>query len=120
VLDEAWTGLDQAARGALDEAVRERVAEGGTVLFVDHDPARLSAAAGQRWTLDGTATLTITTRPAPPGPAIVIEVSGLPHGAAVPGVISRSGGTLRVAATDSDEVLRRLLAFDGVHVVAVR
>src|SRR5215472_332709 len=42
VLDEAWTGLDQAARGTLDAAVRERVAQGGTVLFVDHDPARLA------------------------------------------------------------------------------
>ena len=42
VLDEAWTGLDQVARGALDAAVAERLAEGGTVLFVDHDPARLS------------------------------------------------------------------------------
>jgi ABC-2 type transport system ATP-binding protein len=120
VLDEAWTGLDQAARGALDVAVRERVTEGGTVLFVDHDPARLSGSAGQRWTLDGTASLTITTRPAPPGPARLIEVSGLPLGTAVPGVISRSGGILRVAAADSDEVLRRLLALDGVHVVGVR
>ncbi|MGD0554387.1 MAG: ATP-binding cassette domain-containing protein [Streptosporangiaceae bacterium] len=73
VLDEAWTGLDQAARGALDVAVRERVTEGGTVLFVDHDPARLSGSAGQRWTLDGTASLTITTRPAPPGPARLME-----------------------------------------------
>lgn len=117
VLDEAWTGLDQAARGALDVAVRERVAEGGTVLFVDYDPARLSGAAGQHWTLDGTASLTITTQPAPPGPTRLIEVSGLPLGVTVPGVISRSAGILRVAATDSDEVLRRLLALDGGRAV---
>ena len=32
VLDEAWTGLDQAARGALDAAAIERVADGGAVL----------------------------------------------------------------------------------------
>src|SRR6202034_1649671 len=32
VLDEAWTGLDQAARGALDAAVAERLSEGCTVL----------------------------------------------------------------------------------------
>src|SRR5215471_17212664 len=49
VLDEAWTGLDQAARGTLDAAVRERVAQGGTVLFVDHDPARLAGVVNQRW-----------------------------------------------------------------------
>jgi ABC-2 type transport system ATP-binding protein len=43
VLDEAWTGLDQAARGELDAAARERIADGGTVMYVDHDPARLAA-----------------------------------------------------------------------------
>ena len=52
VLDEAWTGLDQAARGALDEAVIERAAGGGRVLFVDHDPARLAGRADERWRFD--------------------------------------------------------------------
>ncbi|WP_327393051.1 ATP-binding cassette domain-containing protein [Streptomyces sp. NBC_01186] len=42
LLDEAWTGLDQPARATLDEAVRERVADGGAVVFVDHDPRRLA------------------------------------------------------------------------------
>ncbi|MCJ1680525.1 ATP-binding cassette domain-containing protein [Streptomyces sp. APSN-46.1] len=42
VLDEAWTGLDVPARAELDRAVAERTAAGGTVLFVDHDPARLA------------------------------------------------------------------------------
>ncbi|MFG2642168.1 ATP-binding cassette domain-containing protein [Streptomyces sp. NPDC048370] len=45
VLDEAWTGLDTAARHELDRAVRERVAAGGTAVFVDHDPRRLSGEA---------------------------------------------------------------------------
>ncbi|MFB7514617.1 ATP-binding cassette domain-containing protein [Streptomyces sp. NPDC056144] len=45
VLDEAWTGLDTGARAELDRAVRERVADGGTVLFVDHDPRRLAGEA---------------------------------------------------------------------------
>ncbi|MFE7116744.1 ATP-binding cassette domain-containing protein [Streptomyces sp. NPDC057654] len=45
VLDEAWTGLDHAARDILDEAVRDRVADGGAVVFVDHDPRRLAGAA---------------------------------------------------------------------------
>jgi ABC-2 type transport system ATP-binding protein len=51
LLDEAWTGLDQAARGALDTAVAERLAEGGTVVFVDHDPARLAGKVSERWRL---------------------------------------------------------------------
>lgn len=45
VLDEAWTGLDTAARTELDRAVRERVAAGGRVVFVDHDPRRLAGEA---------------------------------------------------------------------------
>jgi ABC-2 type transport system ATP-binding protein len=51
VLDEAWTGLDQAARGSLDAAVGERLAEGGTVVFVDHDPVRLADRVDERWQL---------------------------------------------------------------------
>jgi ABC-2 type transport system ATP-binding protein len=119
VLDEAWTGLDQAARGELDAAVRERVAEGGTVLFVDHDPARLSGSVGQHWTLDGSGLLSITTKPAPQQ-TVLITVSGLPPGTDIPGVISGSSGVLRVAAESSDDVLRRLLAIEGVHVTGVR
>ncbi|MFB6635319.1 ATP-binding cassette domain-containing protein [Streptomyces sp. NPDC056362] len=45
VLDEAWTGLDTGARATLDAAVRERLAEGATVVFVDHDPRRLKGEA---------------------------------------------------------------------------
>ncbi|GGT98063.1 ATP-binding cassette domain-containing protein [Streptomyces sp. QHH-9511] len=45
VLDEAWTGLDTIARAELDRAVRDRVAAGGTVVFVDHDPRRLAGEA---------------------------------------------------------------------------
>ncbi len=52
VLDEAWTGLDQAARAMLDAAVLERVRDGGIVLFVDHDPARLAGRASDRWQLE--------------------------------------------------------------------
>lgn len=42
VLDEAWTGLDDPARGELEQAVVERTAAGGAVVFVDHDPRRLA------------------------------------------------------------------------------
>jgi energy-coupling factor transporter ATP-binding protein EcfA2 len=59
VLDEAWTGLDVGARGALD-AVAERVAAGGAVLFVDHDPARLAGREDERWRLGGDGRVTVT------------------------------------------------------------
>jgi ABC-type multidrug transport system ATPase subunit len=48
VLDEAWAGLDQAARGALDAAATERAADGGTVLFVDHEQALVVARRDSR------------------------------------------------------------------------
>jgi ABC-2 type transport system ATP-binding protein len=60
VLDEAWTGLDVTARGALDDAVAERVAAGGSVLFVDHDPARLAGRADEHWRLGGDGRVTVT------------------------------------------------------------
>src|SRR5580700_8150393 len=59
VLDEAWTGLDQAAREVLDAAVAERVAAGGIVLFVDHDPARLAGREDERWNFDGNGGVTV-------------------------------------------------------------
>jgi ABC-2 type transport system ATP-binding protein len=59
VLDEAWTGLDQAARGALDAAVGERVADGGAVMFVDHEQARLAGRISERWQLDGRGRVTV-------------------------------------------------------------
>jgi len=53
VLDEAWTGLDAEAKAALDEVVAERLAEGGSVVFVDHEPGRLAHLEAERWRLDG-------------------------------------------------------------------
>jgi ABC-type Mn2+/Zn2+ transport system ATPase subunit len=49
VLDEAWTGLDTVARDVLDQEVAARVSDGGTVVFVDHDPARLAGLVTERW-----------------------------------------------------------------------
>jgi ABC-type multidrug transport system ATPase subunit len=126
VLDEAWTGLDQAARGALDAAVRERAAEGGTVLFVDHADDRLAGAVDQRWMLDGGGSVRVSGAVSTVGgPTVVVEVSGLSADAAaglaeLPGVLSCSGGIVRVDAAHSDEVLRWVLSLDGVHVVTVR
>jgi ABC-2 type transport system ATP-binding protein len=135
VLDEAWTGLDLAARRVLDAAVAERVADGGTGMFVDHEQARLAGRISERWQLDGGGHVSVVAgggqgQPAAPGPVVVIELSGLDSDSAVriggmAGVLSVSAGpagvrAARVAAGNSDEVLRQLLAWDGVHVAAVR
>lgn len=142
VLDEAWTGLDQAARGALDAAVAERLASGGTVLYVDHDPARLADLVDERWRLAG-GTVTAVAGGGRPGesparPTVIIELSGLETGslsrlADVDGVLgvrsepsadddqpSAPGvATVTVRQTSSDAVLRELLSWDGVHVTRV-
>ena len=136
VLDEAWTGLDQAARGTLDLAVRERVTSGATVLFVDHDPARLAGMANERWVLDGAGQVTVmpgdsvapgdAAGPRAAGEAImVITLERLDDASArllaeLPGVITCDRSTARVAASASDHVLRAVLAWDGVHVREVR
>jgi ABC-2 type transport system ATP-binding protein len=152
VLDEAWTGLDQAARGALDAAATERAAAGGTVLFVDHDPARLAGRADERWRLGGDGHVTALPgdnapatpgRPAPgdsasAGTAVTIELAGVEDGslsrlASLPGVLACAAAAadaptvtsaagravVRVTAASSDDVLRAVLAWDGVRVLSV-
>jgi ABC-2 type transport system ATP-binding protein len=145
VLDEAWTGLDQAARGALDAAVTERLAAGACVLFVDHDAARLASRVDERWRLasgtvtaaSGAPTPDITALPDRNG-LVIIEVTGLEAGSlaqlnGLAGVLSvhpraavgedpgRLIGPTQVAvvAARSDSVLRQLLSWDGLHVRAV-
>jgi ABC-2 type transport system ATP-binding protein len=151
VLDEAWTGLDATARGTLDDAVAEAVAAGGSVLFVDHDPARLAGRADEHWRLGGDGRVTVigadTGEPALPalpsgsgsgsgsgeatGGIDVVSVElagvgadGLVRLADLPGVLSTSaaGGhvLLRVAAGQSDAVLRQVLTWEGVHVAGVQ
>jgi ABC-2 type transport system ATP-binding protein len=142
VLDEAWTGLDVSARGTLDDAVAERVAAGGAVLFVDHDPARLAGRDDQRWRLGGDGRVTVAAglgraggRGSAPEPEMTdgliaielagVEAVGLARVADLPGVLSCSPAgaagrvLLRVAARQSDAVLRQVLAWDGVHVAGV-
>jgi ABC-2 type transport system ATP-binding protein len=140
VLDEAWTGLDAAAKAALDGVVAERLADGGSVVFVDHEPGRLAHLNAERWRLDGSRATRIAEpdaagRAAPgsdpeaassSGSVIVIEVAGrLPDGAAeLPGVLSVQGDgdtqVVRVQAADTDDVLRGLLAGrDPVRIVRV-
>ncbi|MBA6438722.1 ABC transporter ATP-binding protein [Streptomyces sp. GMR22] len=95
VLDEAWTGLDQAARGVLDTAVAERVADGGAVVFVDHDPRRLAGAPDRvlRVTetrlepVDGTVRPSVTRDGPGAGPRVRVEAEGRP-GAGPPGELA--------------------------------
>ncbi|MGW3117062.1 ABC transporter ATP-binding protein [Streptomyces sp. NPDC001107] len=132
VLDEAWTGLDAAARTELERAVAERTAAGGAVVFVDHDPRRLAGAPDTTYTVrDGgleRRTREITA-PADSGPQVVVEVQG-PQGGQLPtdalgALVSAeeaAPGTYRltVLASHSDVVLRTLLtARPPWHVVSV-
>ena len=140
VLDEAWTGLDQAARAALDEAVIERAAAGGRVVFVDHDPARLAGRADERWRFDEAGRVQIAREDAAIEPSadraagnavVLMELTGVEGGslavlAELPGVLSAQAAdgvpgrtVLRVTEQRSDEVLRHVLAWDGVHVARV-
>jgi ABC-type multidrug transport system ATPase subunit len=133
VLDEAWTGLDVEAKAALDEAVAERLSDGGSVVYVDHDPRRLDHLDAERWRIGrGEAVLVSDdrSRTSPAGEVsqiIVIEVTGCARE-----VIDRLGEVISVrwagdlamvsvAAQASDLVLRKLLAAgDDVHVRNVR
>ena len=78
VLDEAWTGLDTAARAELDRAVRERVAAGATVVFVDHDPRRLRPR-GRAVRVEGTSLRPLPvarTGPRAPAASVLIDIVG--------------------------------------------
>jgi ABC-2 type transport system ATP-binding protein len=145
VLDEAWTGLDQAARGTLDAAVTERLAEGLTVVFVDHDAARLASRVDERWRLtSGIVTVTggsghagESIASAAGNAVVVIELAGLETeslaqvsqlsgvlAAVLARVPSRADGApaaarITVLAVASDAVLRHLLSWEGLHVRAV-
>jgi ABC-2 type transport system ATP-binding protein len=131
VLDEAWTGLDTEARTALDEAVAERVADGGSVVFVDHDPRRLDHLEADRWRIERGQAVRVSddrprTSPATVSQIVVIEVTVCPRE-----VLDGFGGVISVrwdgdrafvrVAEASDSVLRRLLDLgDDVHIRNVR
>ncbi|MEV6998035.1 ATP-binding cassette domain-containing protein [Streptomyces sp. NPDC093982] len=132
VLDEAWTGLDAAAREELERAVAERTAGGTAVVFVDHDPGRLAGAPDATYTVRD-AGLDLRTEDAPSvptGPHVTVVVQG-PRGGQLPADATRTvisaeepePGThrLTVPASHSDVLLRALLtARPPWHVVSVR
>lgn len=121
VLDEAWTGLDAAARDELDGAVAARVADGSTVVFVDHDPRRLAGTVDMVLRVEGTGLAEAAPAPSPgtrSGPRVRIEVTG-PPGAPLPAGLpgdpeqtsAGDGGVrLTVDAAHSDALLSALLA----------
>ncbi|MEW2619453.1 ATP-binding cassette domain-containing protein [Streptomyces sp. NPDC048106] len=130
VLDEAWTGLDADARDELERAVAERTAEGGAVVFVDHDPRRLAGAPDATYTVAGGG-LEVRTADAVPatGSRAVVVVQGasggrLPPDAARLVTAAEETGPgrhrLTVPAARSDVLLRTLLtARPSWHVVSV-
>ncbi|WP_063762193.1 ABC transporter ATP-binding protein [Streptomyces sp. NRRL F-5123] len=129
VLDEAWTGLDTAARATLDAAVRARTAAGGTVVFVDHDPRRLAGEQDVTVTVDAAAGR-VGTRPrtpagaAPPPGRVLIEAEGtgeLPAGVRPYALPGAPPARLVLPAAASDAALRTLLTADPPwHITTVR
>ncbi|MFG3349361.1 ATP-binding cassette domain-containing protein [Streptomyces sp. NPDC048018] len=98
VLDEAWTGLDTAARAELDRAVRERVAAGARVVFVDHDPARLEGEADAEYRVSaGRVHRTDRTVPAT-GPGAPVA-NGTRVGISVETTDTAAGTRIRIAAS---------------------
>ncbi|MEV6307013.1 ATP-binding cassette domain-containing protein [Streptomyces sp. NPDC051840] len=121
VLDEAWTGLDAGARAELDRAVTERLGDGTTVVFVDHDPHRLAGAAPTAHRLEGTGLVPVTATTQ--GPRVRIEATcqdptsvppGLPDGTILERAGAGTPAAIRLTTTTghSDPLLRVLLAAD--------
>ncbi|WP_194920425.1 ATP-binding cassette domain-containing protein [Catenulispora rubra] len=137
VLDEAWTGLDVAARDELAAVVRERARGGACVVFVDHDATRLADATDERWVVRdgalhaageefaGLAGAGLTEAGAAAARLVAIEVAGVVAGISLPSaaeISSEREGLHRIVVDEalSDEVLRHLLALGPeVHIVAV-
>ncbi|MFE0515260.1 ATP-binding cassette domain-containing protein [Streptomyces sp. NPDC058964] len=130
VLDEAWTGLDSAARAELERAVAERTAAGAAVVFVDHDPNRLAGAPDATYAVvEGTLDRRTASGGPQAGPHAVVTVRG-PAGGQLPPEVTRTvasaeetaPGThrLTVRASHSDVLLRALLtARPPWHVVSL-
>ncbi|WP_031111987.1 ABC transporter ATP-binding protein [Streptomyces sp. NRRL S-146] len=131
VLDEAWTGLDTAARAELERAVAERTAAGGSVVFVDHDPRRLAGLPDETYAVRDTGLVRQepSTAPIASGPHLLVETQGPPDGRLPEDVrrtITSAEETgpgryrLLVPAPHSDVLLRTLLtARPPWHVVSV-
>jgi hypothetical protein len=110
----------------------ERLADGGAVMFVDHEQARLAGRISERWRLDDSGQVTVVAGAgdgarsgSAPESVVAIELTGLEPSSAtllggLPGVLSCGDGVVRVSSGESDAVLRQVLGWDGVHVTGVR
>ncbi|MGP4113206.1 ABC transporter ATP-binding protein [Streptomyces sp. 4N509B] len=105
VLDEAWSGLDEAARGELERAVAERVAAGGAVVFVDHDPGRLAGVTGAVYRVAGgrVAPAAPPARGGSARPRVTVLAEGPPGAALPPGLPDSVAPVASVASVASDE-----------------
>ncbi|MPY62219.1 ABC transporter ATP-binding protein [Streptomyces spongiae] len=131
VLDEAWTGLDEPARGELERVVVERTAAGAAVVFVDHDPRRLAGRPDATYAVveGALASRTGTGNPHADGPHLVVRARG-PEGTTPPAEATELAASVEEVPGDahrisvpesrSDALLRALLgARPPWHVVSV-
>jgi len=84
------------------------VAAGGTVLFVDHDPARLAGLEDERWDFGSPGQVTVLAGPAPVAAVSVVPAAPRP-----------TRVTIRLEAADAAAAVERVRAIDGVRVISV-
>lgn len=123
ILDEAWTSLDTLGQQTLDEVTRETTQRGGRVVFVDHDPQRLSDDATAAYVLrDGL--LHEASAVDFELPLVVIDLENAPDPWPGPGrgrLLADNVLRIEVEPDGSDRLLRDILsAHPEVHVSSVR
>lgn len=123
ILDEAWTSLDTSGQQTLDEVARETTRRGGRVVFVDHDPQRLSDDATAAYVLrDGL--LHQASAVDFELPLVVIDLEHAPDPWPGPGrgrLLADDVLRIEVEPDGSDRLLHDILtAHRGIHVLSVR
>lgn len=126
VLDEPWSGLDEAAHRVLTELIAEVAGSGGVVVFTDHQEQLTGNIATVRYLLDGGRLRPDQAFRAadPAAPVVTAEVVlfldphrpavAAPDWAGLPGVLAvdvRPGGTwIQVSAAAVEALLTTALA----------
>lgn len=123
ILDEAWTSLDAAGQGELDEVARALRDRGGIVVYVDHDAQRLAEDATAAYVLRDGQLLPASAADFSV-PTAVIDLENAPEPWPLPGrVRPLADGAIRVSidAQHSDRLLRDLLTqYPRTHVRTMR
>ena len=116
VLDEPTTGLDQAARANVWEAVRDHARAGGSVLLTTHHLEEAEALAGRVVLIDrGTVVAEGPVADVKAGAGMtVVRLRAVP-GVQIAGAC-KDGGFVRLLVPDGGAALRRLVE-DGVPLV---